>query len=95
MEISKAAIETTVKALEKHFDLTVDTGNTLFSVYADTPTQINEFESRLVAEVTGAEEVPVFLNELVDFTDHRSRFEPMVKVSGFWVATYSNLTLTD
>lgn len=98
MNIKISDINETAAALSKFHDINVDIGNTLFRVYADSSKGINEFESRLVAATEGeSTELVVFLNELVDFQDHRAQFGPLVgrNLEGTWVAQYTNLVFTD
>lgn len=101
MQIKKTDIEVTVKNLRRYADVDVEIDNTLLTVYADSSKVINEFESRLVAagmdwdgeDFNGV----IFLDELVNFTDHRVALEPLVKDSmfGTWVARYSHLTIEE
>jgi hypothetical protein len=101
MEIKKSDILKTAELVGKYADVSVDIGETLFAVYADNTKVINEFESRLVAagmdwddeQINGV----IFLDELVNFTDHRAALEPLVNGNSFgtWVAKYTHLTLTD
>lgn len=101
MQVKKADIEATVEKLRRYSDVDVEFGNTLFTVYADDAKVINEFESRLVAasmdwdgeDFNGV----IFLDELVNFTDHRVKLEPLVNGNplGTWVARYSHLTIEE
>lgn len=98
MNVKIANINETVETLSKFYDISVDIGNTLFRVYADSSKGINEFESRLVAAGESPDvEAAVLLNEMVNFIDHRDQFEPLVNngPQGTWVARYTNLTFTD
>jgi hypothetical protein len=98
MNVKISDINEVVEALSKFYDISVDIGNTLFRVYTDSSKGINEFESRLVAAGEAADvDVAVFLNEMVNFVDHRDQFEPLVRgnFTGTWVARYTNLTFTD
>lgn len=104
MQFNTSTLDTVEAKLKAYYELDVEVGNTLFTVYADSPKAINEFESRLVAEQMKVDgefiddevgNVAILLDELVNLVDARGRFEPQVdgNSKGTWVASYYNQTL--
>ena len=91
MYINKELIESANKYVGQFYDIDLELGNTLFSVYAESPTAINEFEAQLVARVfkeDGGEEVEAYLDMYTNILDRRTSFGPQVNRAGSWVARY-------
>lgn len=104
MDLKIENVNAVVEKLNSYFDIDVEIDHSLFTVHAESSKAINEFESRLVAAATDWEDeenelanLNIFLNDMVDFVDHREKFEPLVRSNpdGTWVARYTHIVFTD
>lgn len=103
MKFQQEVINGVVAKLGKYFDIEVEFGNTLFTVYAEGSKAISEFESRLVfAQMetdgdTDGENVNavIMLDELVNLVDKRDVFGPQVTREGSWMARYLTIPYED
>lgn len=96
MQFKKSTVEEVLASLRKYFDIDVEYSNSLFTVHADSPDGINEFEVRLVAaqmkedgDIDGETgNIAILLDEVVNFVGTRDSLRPKVTLGGSWQARY-------